>query len=543
MVLNKLAEYLRDKDMLPAIAFVFSRKNVEICANEITTNLLEDDSKIPYTIRRECEQIIRKFPNFKEYLELPEYNELVALLEKGIGIHHSGMIPVLREIVELMISKRYIKLLFATESFAIGLDCPIKTAIFTSLTKFDGSSQRFLQSHEYTQMAGRAGRRGIDTVGHVVHCNNLFRCPTINEYKGILCGKPQKLVSKFKISYQTVLSLIKNDKTDIKEYVKFVEKSMLSNELEISKTNSLKLIQRLENDIMKKEEMIGNSKTPVVDIQKYIELSSCLSMFPNKKRKEVERVLFNIKEDNRWFDQDLKRYQEYLELDNEIKKEKSVLSYSETYIGNQIHKICILLEKEGMIEKSIDDEIVFLKKGKIASNIAEIHPIIAAIITERWDYFKEFTSKQLIGLFSCFTDIKVSEENRRLAPHSKDEFLKNKIKDLSSIVSDFQAIENMCSLETGINYDNMLIYDLIDVIQEWTECQTEEQSKYFIQTQIYDKEISIGEFIKSVLKIATITKEFMSISEQLGEVELLFKLTQIEPMILKYVTTAQSLYV
>jgi superfamily II RNA helicase len=84
--------------MLPAIVFVFSRKNVELCAHEITTNLLEDDSKIPYIMRRECEQIVRKFPNFKEYLELPEYNELVGLLEKGIGIHHSGMIPVLKEI-------------------------------------------------------------------------------------------------------------------------------------------------------------------------------------------------------------------------------------------------------------------------------------------------------------------------------------------------------------------------------------------------------------------------------------------------------------
>ena len=176
-VLNNLAMYLRDNDMLPAIAFVFSRKLVEICASEVTVSLLEDDSKVPYTVRKECEQIIRKLPNFKEYLELPEYETLVRLLEKGIGIHHSGMIPILREIVEIMISKKNIKLLFATESFAIGLDCPIKTAVFTNIVKFDGRSERLLLPHEYTQMAGRAGRRGIDTIGHVVHCNNLFHLP------------------------------------------------------------------------------------------------------------------------------------------------------------------------------------------------------------------------------------------------------------------------------------------------------------------------------------------------------------------------------
>ena len=106
-------------------------------------------------------QIIRRLPNYEEYLKLSEYNDLVSLLQKGIGIHHSGMIPILKEIVELMISKKYIKLLFATESFAIGLDCPIKTAIFVDLNKYDGHIQRYLYSHEYTQMAGRAGRRVI----------------------------------------------------------------------------------------------------------------------------------------------------------------------------------------------------------------------------------------------------------------------------------------------------------------------------------------------------------------------------------------------
>ena len=124
-------------------------------------------------------------------MNLPEYENLIQLLEKGIGIHHSGMIPILREIVEYMISRKHIKLLFATESFAIGLDCPIRTAVFTSLTKFDGNKMRYLFSHEYSQAAGRAGRRGLDTVGHVIHCNNMFELPSETEYKEILCGKPQ----------------------------------------------------------------------------------------------------------------------------------------------------------------------------------------------------------------------------------------------------------------------------------------------------------------------------------------------------------------
>jgi superfamily II RNA helicase len=230
--MNQLVLFLRDRDMLPAIAFVFSRKNVEAMAKEITVPLLEDDSKIPYTTARDCEQIIRKLPNYTEYLQLPEYVSLVGLLEKGIGIHHSGMIPVLREIVELFISQKKIKLLFATESFAIGLDCPIRTAIFTSLTKFDGQNERYLLAHEYTQAAGRAGRRGIDSVGHVVHCNNLFKVPTLGEYKTILGGVPQTLVSKFYISYGLILNLVKNGTRAVEDMYTFCDKSMVRGELD-----------------------------------------------------------------------------------------------------------------------------------------------------------------------------------------------------------------------------------------------------------------------------------------------------------------------
>ena len=173
-VLNKLVTFLKNDGKLPAICFVFSRKKVESFAKMITVPLFHKDEDEPKNIARECETILRRLPNFKEYIELPEYTSLVSLLEKGIGIHHSGMIPILREIVELMISKNHIKLLFATESFAIGLDCPIKTAVFTDINKFDGTGMRYLRSHEYTQMAGRAGRRGLDKIGYVVHLNNCF---------------------------------------------------------------------------------------------------------------------------------------------------------------------------------------------------------------------------------------------------------------------------------------------------------------------------------------------------------------------------------
>ena len=207
-VLNQVSKHMVENNMLPAICFVFSRKSLEVCAKELTTNLLEFDSKVPYIIKRECEQIIRKLPNFEEYLHLPEYLQMISLLEKGIAIHHAGIMPILREMVELLFSKGYIKLLFATETFAVGINMPTKTVLFTDVNKFDGFQSRMLYSHEYTQMAGRAGRRGIDTVGHVIHLNNLFKNIEDSNYKIMMKGEPQKLSSKFKISYHLLLNLL-----------------------------------------------------------------------------------------------------------------------------------------------------------------------------------------------------------------------------------------------------------------------------------------------------------------------------------------------
>ena len=121
-------------------------------------------------------------------------------------------------------------------------------------------------------------------------------------------------------------------------------------------------------------------------------------------------------------------------------------------------------------------------------------------------------------------------------------FLKSKIKQVSDILTEYEDHEIERGLQTGIRY-NTLVYDIVDEVGQWCDCETEQQCKYFIQMLNTEKGISLGDFIKSILKITTIAKEFINVCEQLGEIELLHKLTKIESMILKYITTAQSLYV
>jgi len=551
-VLNNLCLYLRDHEMLPAISFVFSRKQVEVCASEITVPLLEFDSKVGYTVRREAEQIIRKLPNFKEYLELPEYNKVVSLLEKGIGIHHSGMIPVLREIVELMISKKYIKLLFATESFAIGLDCPIKTAIFTSLTKFDGNSERHLLAHEYSQMKGRAGRRGIDNVGHVVHLNNLFKLPSMNEYKTILSGKPQQLISKFHISYPLILNLLKNDQTS--NFDNFSEKSMMQKELLNSVYAKEEFIKEITEKINKKNEFISRLRTPYNICLNYIGLELQLKNLVNKKKKDAEREMRNIEDEYYSLKDDLKLVKEFINLNNELDNEKMNLAYVCGFITEQTNKVCQVLiddgfvsknkeiDKEGEIEREIE-KYSMTQLGLIASNIAEIHPLIISKLMIDYNYFEKLTTRQLIGLFSCFTNVKIQNDQKSSVPITDDEMLKKCIKDLQYYYKEYDKQEFENDLRTGIKYDDELIFDMIEFSMKWCDCDNENDCKYFIQTDVADKSISIGDFTKAMLKIVTIAKEMMNVCEIIGNMDLMYKLSKIEGLVLKYVTTSQSLYV
>jgi superfamily II RNA helicase len=546
-VLNNLCELLKNNQMLPAIAFVFSRKNVELFAKEITTNLLEDDSKIPYIVQRECESIVRKLPNFREYLVLPEYQSLVQLLEKGIGIHHSGMIPILREIVEIFISKKYIKLLFATESFAIGLDCPIKTAIFTGLTKFDGTNERYLLSHEYTQMAGRAGRRGIDTVGHVIHCTNLFTSPSMTEYKSILCGKPQKLVSKFTISYSTIFNVIHSGghsddiikgKTTIHTIYDFMKKSMMYGEF-------IKEIEGEYNEIQQIERTLANKKqsptiTPNSICRVYIELEQSLSSKSIKQRKCVERDMESMKEEYKHLLTDIQPMKDTIQLESLLVNKKRDLEEKENRIWQEIKHVCMILEKTGFITKMGDDSYYLTDLGGFASIINEIHPLVVIkLMYEKWNYFVDFNIKHLVGLFSCFTDIRIASHRKALYPDISDMFLKSAIIQIGQMYENYRVLEEEWGIYMKTDGEEM-IYDIIEETMEWCDCESEEQCTFFIQTRLTEKEISIGDFTKALLKINAIVGEFQKVA--VNKVELLYKLGKIEAMTLKYVVTCQSLY-
>ena len=220
---------------------------------------------------------------------------IINLLRKGIAIHHAGMMPIFREMVEFIFTKRYIKLLFATETFAVGINMPTKTVVFTSMFKFDGNGMRMLHPHEYTQMAGRAGRRGLDVEGHVIHCNNLYDSNlTSVDYNTLIFGRPQRLISKFQVSYNLILNLIQNNMLfldkDNNYTTEVIERSMIKNDVDGEINQYRDMINELHKQLDCYNET--NIKTPIVVCNEYINLTSTDYKLSNKERKrEREKLL------------------------------------------------------------------------------------------------------------------------------------------------------------------------------------------------------------------------------------------------------------
>ncbi|KAH7061359.1 ATP-dependent RNA helicase DOB1 [Macrophomina phaseolina] len=200
----KIVKMIMMKNYNPVIVFSFSKRECENLALQMSTLSFNDES--------EKQLVTKVFNSAIESLseqdrELPQIQHLLPLLKRGIGVHHSGLLPILKETIEILFQEGLIKVLFATETFSIGLNMPAKTVVFTSVRKFDGVSQRWVTPSEFIQMSGRAGRRGLDDRGIVIMMIDEKMEPTVA--KDIVRGEQDKLNSAFYLSYNMILNLMR----------------------------------------------------------------------------------------------------------------------------------------------------------------------------------------------------------------------------------------------------------------------------------------------------------------------------------------------
>ncbi|KAI9860242.1 MAG: hypothetical protein M1824_003242 [Vezdaea acicularis] len=212
-----LVQHLRKEDLLPACIFVFSKKRCELNADSLS-NLDYCTAAEKSAIHMILEKSLARLK--QEDRQLPQIRRLRELLSRGIAVHHGGLLPIVKECVEILFAKTLVKVLFATETFAMGLNLPTRTVVFSGYRKHDGHEFRDLLPGEYTQMAGRAGRRGLDPVGSVIIHSNRDEAPSVSTLKQMILGEPTKLRSQFRLSYNMILNLLRVEALKIEEMIK-----------------------------------------------------------------------------------------------------------------------------------------------------------------------------------------------------------------------------------------------------------------------------------------------------------------------------------
>ncbi|KAK6518475.1 hypothetical protein TWF506_005627 [Arthrobotrys conoides] len=212
-----LVQHLKKEDLLPGCIFVFSKKRCEENADALS-NLDYCTANEKSAIHMIVEKSIARLRI--EDRQLPQIRRLRDLLARGIAVHHGGLLPIVKEMVEILFAKSLVKVLFATETFAMGLNLPTRTVVFSGIRKHDGRSFRDLLSGEYIQMAGRAGRRGLDSSGTVIIVGNGDEAPPAGILKTMILGQPTKLQSQFRLTYNMILNLLRVEALKIEEMIK-----------------------------------------------------------------------------------------------------------------------------------------------------------------------------------------------------------------------------------------------------------------------------------------------------------------------------------
>jgi ATP-dependent RNA helicase DOB1 len=214
----KILKLVRSKQMIPAIIFAFSKKEVEMLAKSISKSmeLLEKEEKNSVAQIFESTMTVLS----EEDRKLPQIQSMIEILKSGVGLHHGGMLPILKELVEILFQLGLVKVLVSTETFSMGVNMPARSVIFSSVQKWDGEKFRVLSGSEFVQMAGRAGRRGLDDRGFVI----TMLDETIDLKQFIISlrseSKFDPLISQFDISYNMLLNSLMMEGFEPEEMVR-----------------------------------------------------------------------------------------------------------------------------------------------------------------------------------------------------------------------------------------------------------------------------------------------------------------------------------
>ena len=274
-------EELAEQRMLPAIYFIFSRAGCDAAMHRLV------ESGIRLTNSEEREAIRRVAEQRTDHLEDSDlavlgYERWIAGLEAGVASHHAGLVPAFKETVEELFEAGYLKAVFATETLALGINMPARSVIIENLSKFNGDNHELLRPGDYTQLTGRAGRRGIDIEGFGVVLHSPF--VRFNQVTEIASVGAHELRSSFRPTYNMTANLIANYPRD--EAERLLEASFAAFQRVGDIADTEETISALEHQLTKEEQRSDCERGNVGEY-----LASIEAVVPRRRQDGIKSVL------------------------------------------------------------------------------------------------------------------------------------------------------------------------------------------------------------------------------------------------------------
>lgn len=533
--LNEALEQLRVRNLLPALFFVFSRKETERYADQLKDTLLDttEQASVKHIIN------FHLHPFAKTLEHLPQYHQLLPLLQRGIAFHHSGLLPLLKEIVEILFARGFIKVLFCTETFAVGLNMPARTVVFLDLKKPGNTGQGFrpLRSDEYIQMAGRAGRRGKDTQGTVIYLPARDPMP-LDELRTVFSGRLVPLESRLQFHYDFLIKAIHASQTQTDPiWTTLIDQSYWAQQQQMAKLQILEDIRILKE---KQTELLLNPQD-LAELQHYQTLENTAKTATNAAKRKAQQAL------EQWRDRHMgpkwasnikvftiyQKHQVNIDQLNETLCRLNV-SVQET----RIDPLLRALANHGAIYplSETQDKPKLTEFGTAATEVNEANPLLLAKLYLSGK-LATATLQEIVGTLGAFIMDREAEEKTvhpRSLPNNITQMVKDTLMTIDGWGVEGNAIDKKAGVESPDGYWSLTTL-WVQIGTEW--CEGVDAAHLSSKYEIYE-----GNLMKGLLKLNSIVQEWVTIATLRADVDMLNTMKDTQTTILRDIAQPESLY-
>jgi len=549
-LLNRFVEYAKKKELLQLGFIVFSKKKCEQFCELLEGSFLDAHERS--MALRELEKKIGIY--LKDYQTLPRYQQIKRLLARGVGFHHAGLQVILKEAIEHLFKEGYIKVLFATETIAIGVNMPIRTLVFISLNKSIDQKIQPIDSAEFKQICGRAGRRGLDKKGTIVLLP-IYQLPDTMYLKNnqILGGMP-KIDSKLQLNPHDYLKMLGSLDTITPE--QFYNRSLFAQQMKAineatAMTKHLKQIQAEQSDKSLQKYITDTGFSLQIfeqmqHIYKQMNRIQTIGGIMIKRSKQEER---QIRENKKIIQQYPTIYQMIVEnylIVNELRDIEQLMNRVDNYAENE-HMIIrdFLMETEYLKEDGTVSEY-----GMICQMINECNPFLLTELITSNLLEKISEPEDMIALISIFVEPFALPDNQMLSDSLKkiekniDQMVISSIRYLAGRMEGYRELCDRYNMES-MRDDKYWTFerDNIGVAYLWATLDLDKNDHGDILGLLDEIGCYEGHFVKNILKINNIVDNIRIICNILGRIKVIPLLQLVERKLLKGIVNVHSLHI